>query len=203
MGLYKLVRPKILKTIDSPKEDRIEVEGKVVVMADFSSSGLWLPNKEYIAGGGMIDTTITRLPWQIIKELDDWIFAFEAMWANQYFKVIKKRVLKFNAWGKIIAGKIKEFYKNSAEVWYCYQEEDCSSYNIEDIEYIKNKFCVVTRKSDNVTLGCFLVKAVEVIGIEQNLYYPVVGTMPEIGTKFIPIKSKKFTGCFEWVPEGF
>lgn len=161
-------------------------------MADFSSSGLWVSNKQYIAGGGMVDYEETNLPKEICKELDDWIFDYEDLWYSHYSSIIEK-VPKFNFWGRQIALKIKDFYKDSVEVWYCSQDED---YN--NNKYSEERFCVITRKADDVTLGCSLIKTVEVLGIEQIYYYPVIGATPDIGTKFIPKESKDKPGCLEW-----
>jgi len=167
-------------------------------MADFSSSGLWSASKEYIAGGGMIETESLELPESLVKELEDWVFAFEDLWYNHYSDIVTERVPKFNAWGKVLATKIHQFLgPKGYEVWYCYQDEDYGREAPVDKD-APAKYCIITRKSDDVTLGYSLISKVEAIGVEQNHYYPVVRKIPVVGTVFIPRDSVEFPGCLEW-----
>jgi len=169
----------------SPTPCEVDVEiHKLVVMADFACTGLWVPNREFVVGGGRLHTEALKMPPELKQELRDWVFYYEDLWTNQFSDLIEEKVPRFNLWGKEIAKKIKSLCPNK-EVWYCHQDENYNRYSKED----SKRYCVVTRKSDDITLGISLINTVELMGVEQNCYYPVIEDLPSVGDVFIPKES--------------
>lgn len=150
----------------------------VLVMADFSSSGLWILTERHIAAGGMIDYEDLSISKALEKEFESWIYAYEGLWYNNYSSLKLDRLDKFNFWGRTLAIKLFEEIPE-INVWYLPQK-DLISREKYHTTIITDKYNTVLAVSD--------FEEIEIIDKEVKRYGPILGKLPHIGDKFFPVE---------------
>jgi hypothetical protein len=180
------------------QEEKDIFDEDIVIMADHSSSGIWIKSNEYVAGGGMVDYGEFGLPSSLKREFKHWAYNYEGMWNRDYLRLDEERLPKFNVWGLSLATRFKD-YTGIKKVWYCPVEG-----NDKMVKESLKLHCVVVGKFSNIVLGVSLISNIVPIGVDHTCYYPVAGDITKVGTKFCPKKAKECNGFRAYIndPEG-
>ena len=83
---------------------------KIRVMFDFCSSGLW--NMDDVKHGGMIEYEDLKLPKDLVKDMEAWIYSSDRCHSQKTFRLLAKNVNKVHKAGIALAKRIKALHKD-------------------------------------------------------------------------------------------
>jgi hypothetical protein len=95
----------------------------LMVMADFSSSGIWQCSDNLDLGGGMIDFDELKLSPELIKQFEAWIDYYDTCFKSDWSTFKKNKSKKLNEMGLWCAKELKKELPNNTHVKFRGEDE--------------------------------------------------------------------------------